>query len=60
MGGHKAHMGEITSAHKILVGRPPGKKPCGRPRCRWGYNIRTDLREIGWKGVNSMELVLFL
>jgi hypothetical protein len=31
-----------------LVGKQEGKRPLGRPRCRWEYNIRMDLREIGW------------
>jgi hypothetical protein len=35
-------------AYKILVGKPEGKGPLGRPKCRWEENIRKDLREIGW------------
>jgi len=39
-------MGEMRKAYDILVGKPEGKRPLGRPRCRWEYNIRIDLREI--------------
>jgi hypothetical protein len=39
-------MGEMKNAYKILVGKPEGKTPLGRPRPRWEDNIRTDLREI--------------
>jgi hypothetical protein len=35
-----------------LVGKPEGKRPLGRPRCRWDGNIKMDLREIGWDGVD--------
>jgi hypothetical protein len=44
-------MGEKRNAYRILVGNPEGKKPLGRPRCRWEDNIRMDLREIGWTGL---------
>jgi hypothetical protein len=39
-------MGEMRTAYNILVGKPEGKRPLGRPRCRWEDNIRMDLREI--------------
>jgi hypothetical protein len=39
-------------AYRVLVGRPEGKRPLGRPRCRWEDNIKMDLREIGIGGVN--------
>ena len=42
------------SAFKILTGKPTGKKPLGRPRCRWNDNIRIDLKEIG---INSRSWV---
>jgi hypothetical protein len=45
--GHVACMGEKRNAYRILVGKPEGKRPLGRPRCRWEDNIRMDLREIG-------------
>jgi hypothetical protein len=41
-------MGEMRNAYKILIRKPEGKRPLGRPRCRWEDNIRMDLREIGW------------
>ena len=45
--GHVARMEEGRSAFKILTGKPTGKRPLGRPRCRWEDNIRMDLEEIG-------------
>jgi hypothetical protein len=42
-------MGDMRSAYSIFVGRPEGKRPLGRPRHRWEYNIRLELREIGYK-----------
>ena len=44
---HVDRMEEGRSAFKILTGTPTGKIPSGRPRRKWGYNIRTDLKEIG-------------
>ncbi|KAJ4429461.1 hypothetical protein ANN_21630 [Periplaneta americana] len=46
--GHVARMGESTSVYKVLVGRPEGKRPLGRPRRRWEDNIKMDLREMGY------------
>jgi hypothetical protein len=40
-------MGEERKVYKVLVGKPEGKRPLGRPRCRWEDGIRMDLREIG-------------
>jgi len=45
--GHVAHMGEERGVHRVLVGKPEGKRPLGRPRLRWGDNIRMDLQEVG-------------
>jgi hypothetical protein len=45
-------MGEKRNAYKILVGKPEGKRPIGRPRSRWEDNIKMDLREIGCDGVD--------
>jgi hypothetical protein len=42
--------GEGRGVYRILVERPEGKRPLGRPRCRWEDNIKLDLREIGIKG----------
>jgi hypothetical protein len=44
-------MGEKKNAYRILVGKPEGKRPLGRPRRRWVDNIKKDLREIGWGGM---------
>jgi hypothetical protein len=38
--------------YRLLVGRPEGKRPFGRPRCRWVDNIKMDLVEIGWGGLD--------
>jgi hypothetical protein len=45
--GHVARMEEGRGVYRVLVGRREGKRPLGRPRCRWEDNIRMDLREIG-------------
>ena len=45
--GHVARMGEEREAYRILVGKPEGKRPLGRPRRRWVDNIRMDLQEVG-------------
>jgi hypothetical protein len=50
--GHVARMGEVRSAYNILVGRPEGRRPLGRPRHRWEDNIKMDLREIGFGDVD--------
>jgi hypothetical protein len=46
--GHVARMREKRNTHRLLVGKPEGKKPLGRPRHRWVDNIRMDLGEVGW------------
>jgi hypothetical protein len=46
--GHVARMGERRNVYRLLVGKPEGKRPLGRPRYRWVDNIRMDLVEIGW------------
>ena len=45
--GHVARMGEERGVYRVLVGKPEGKRPLGRPRRRWVDNIRTDLQEVG-------------
>ena len=45
--GRVAHMGEERGMYSVLVGKPEGRRPLGRPRCRWVDNIRTDLQEVG-------------
>jgi hypothetical protein len=54
--GHVTHMGEGRSVYSVLVGRPKGKRPLGRPRCRWEDNIKMDLTEIGIDGMNWIQL----
>jgi hypothetical protein len=48
--------GAKKNAHRILVGKPEGKRPLGRPRPRWVDNIKMDLREIGWGCVDWIDL----
>jgi hypothetical protein len=55
--GHVARMGEERKAYKILVGKPEGKGPLGRLRHRWENEIRMDLRGIGWRSVQWVQLV---
>jgi hypothetical protein len=45
--GHVARMGEGKGVHRVLVGRPEGRRPLGRPRHRWEDNIKRDLQEVG-------------
>jgi hypothetical protein len=49
-------MVEKMNACRILVGKPEGKRPLGRPRRRWLDNIKMDLRVIGWDGMDWIEL----
>jgi hypothetical protein len=48
--GNVARMGVRIGVCRILVGKPEGKRPFGRPRCRWEDNIKMDLQEVDWKG----------
>jgi len=45
--GHVAHMGEERVVYRVLVGKPEGRRPLGRPRRRWVDNIKMDLQEVG-------------
>jgi hypothetical protein len=54
--GHAARLGKKRNAYRILVGMPEGKRPLGRPILRWVDNIKMDLREIGWDGINLIDL----
>jgi hypothetical protein len=49
-------MGEGRGVYRVLVGRPKGKRPRGRPRHRWEDKIKMDLREIGTDGANWIQL----
>ena len=51
-----ARMGEGRGVHRVLIGKPEGKRPLGRPRRRWEDNIKMDLREVGGGGGDWMEL----
>jgi hypothetical protein len=44
------------NAYKILVGKPEGNRPLGRQRCRWVDSIKMDLSEIGWDGIDWVDL----
>ena len=54
--GHVARMGEGRGVYRVLVGKPEGRRPLGRPRRRWEDNIRMDLRKVGCECVEWMEL----
>jgi hypothetical protein len=54
--GHVASMGEGRGVYRVLVGRPEGKRPLGRPKRRWEDNIKLDLREIRIVGASSIRL----
>jgi hypothetical protein len=49
-------MWEKRNAYRILVGKPEGKRPLGRPRRRWVNNIKMDLSDIGWNGMDWIAL----
>ena len=54
--GHIAHMGDRRGLHSVLVGKPMRKRPLGRSRGRWAYNINMDLPEVGCVGTDWIEL----
>jgi len=54
--GHAALMGERRGAYRVLVGKPEGKRPLGRPRHRWEDNIKMDLQEVGCEDMNWIDL----
>ena len=49
--GHVARMGEGRGVHRVLVRKPEGKRPLGRPRRRWEDNIKMDVQEVGCGGM---------
>jgi len=55
MGGACGAYGEERGVHRVLVGKPEGRRPIARPRRRWEDNIKMDLREVG-RGGDGMEL----
>jgi hypothetical protein len=56
MGGPCSTNGEKRNAYRLLVGKPEGKRPLGRPRRRWEDNIRMDLGEVKWSDVDWISL----
>jgi hypothetical protein len=56
MGGPCSTNGEKRNAYRLLVGKPDGKRPLGRPRRRWVDNTRMDLGEVGWGDVDRIGL----
>jgi hypothetical protein len=54
--GHVARRGEVRNMYRVLVGKPKGKRPLGRPRRRWEGGIKMDLGEIGWGGMEWIHL----
>jgi hypothetical protein len=54
--GHIARSGENRNEYKLLMGKPEGKRPLGRPRRKWVDNIKMDLSEIGWGGVHRIGM----
>jgi hypothetical protein len=54
--GHVARIGKKRNAYRLLVGKPEGWRPLGRPRRRWVDNIRMDLVEVGWSDVDWIGL----
>jgi len=54
--GHIARMGERRGVYRVLVGKPEGKSPLGRPRRRWEDDIKVDLQEVGCGGMDWIEL----
>jgi hypothetical protein len=56
MGGECSADGEERGVYRVLVGKPEGKRPLGRPRRRWEDNIRMDLQEVGCGGMEWIGL----
>ena len=56
MSGARRRMGGMTGVYRVLVGKPEGKRPYGRPRRRWEDNIKMDLQEVGCEGMDWIEL----
>jgi len=54
--GHVARMGERRGVYRDLVGKPEGKRPLGRPRCRWEDNIKMGIQEVGCGDMDWIEL----
>jgi hypothetical protein len=59
LAGHVARMGEMKHSYRLLVGKPEGKRPPGRPRRRWVDNIKMDLGEVGWGDLDWIGLAQY-
>jgi len=57
MGGACSAYGEKRGVYRVSVGKPKGKRPLGRPSCRWKDNIKMDLQEMGCGDMDWIELV---
>jgi hypothetical protein len=55
--GHVAHIGVRRGVYRVLLGKPEGRRPLGRPRCRWEDNIKDDLQEVGCGSIDWIDLV---
>ena len=53
---HVARMGERRGVFRVLMGKPEGKRPLGRPGCRWENNIKMDLQQLGCGGIDGIKL----
>jgi len=49
-------MGDRRGAYRVLMGRPEGKRPLGRPRIRWEDNIKMDFQKVGWGGMDWIDV----
>jgi hypothetical protein len=58
MGGACSAYGEGRGVYRVLVGKTKGKKPLGKPRRKWQDNIRMDIQEVGYGGMDWNELAL--
>jgi hypothetical protein len=56
MGGACSTYGENIGVYRVLVGKPEGNKPLGRPRRRWEENIKIDLQEVGSSGMERIDV----
>ena len=56
MVGHVARMGQRRGVFRVLVGKPDGKRPLGRPRSKWEDNIKKNLHGVGCVGMDRIEL----
>jgi hypothetical protein len=55
--GHVARQGESRVVYRVFLGKSEGKKAIGRPRHRWADNIKMDLQEVGYEGMNWIDMV---